>query len=630
MKTFLLSIIFSLVCSSVSAQAFCVKQSDNNDRTAGLFRKPFNDDAISNSTIDIPFSKPVNKFVSALGVFETMIGSTLYDAQTNSSVANRIFAYPDGTIGAVWTMGFGSPAYTDRGTGYNYFDGVNWGDEPTTRIEPMRTGWPSYYPLGNGELVVSHDFINGLQISKRPFKGTGQWTTSFLAAPAGATKVSWPRVITVGNTIHIIAISGVPYQGLDLALLYYRSTDGGTTWESPVIIPGLDATSLGAGTGKSFSGFGSDSYAWAAPRGDTIAFGVASLMGGAWIMKSFDNGVSWSKTTIFALPVIAEAPSPIMASSDGAISLALDSQGNAHVVFGRMLVSDDDFVTAGYTYYPYTDGLVYWNETMPQLDTTQLANAQVLSDQGNLLAWMVDYNGNDEIDFPEVAPGEFPFGLYGSSLSSMGQIIIDENDKLYVTYSSCREDLMNSGANPNVQLYRHVYLLEKENASSQWSNPRDLNDEIEHSFDECVYASLAFNTQAHMSSYLNILYHVDPEPGTSIGSDEDPSGDNYVNYLTVISPFGPGVKPSDIAQDIMVSPNPAIEYADVQVLLNITTKVEVNVYDEMGKLVMANNYGEQTTGYHTFKVNTTSLTSGMYLFTVKTGSSRISKKVVVN
>jgi len=325
MKTFLLLFFISSVCFTVSAQKFCLKQSDNNDRTAKLQMKQFTDDLSTNPSVDLPDLKPLNnKSQGRAGTFETVIGTTVYDLQTNSAVANRIYAYPDGTKAAVWTMGYTPTSYPDRGTGYNYFDGTSWGDEPTTRIEPMRTGWPSYYPLGDGELVVAHDFVSGLQISKRPVKGTGDWTTSFLAAPAGATKVSWPRVITVGNTIHILAISGVPYQGLDLALLYYRSADGGITWENPVILPGLDAVSLGAGVGKSFTGFGSDSYAWSAPKGDTIAFAVASSMGGAWILKSYDNGVNWSKVTIFTMPVLTTAPSPIMASGKRSCSIWKD------------------------------------------------------------------------------------------------------------------------------------------------------------------------------------------------------------------------------------------------------------------------------------------------------------------
>jgi len=629
MKTFLLFTLALAAGITVSAQKFVKNQSVNIDRSAKLQKHHPVDEPKSNAAAYKPNYKPVSKSVkSSPGVVETMIGGTVYDAQTNVAVANRIYAYPDGTIGATWTMGYNSPNYADRGTGYNYFDGTSWSDEPFERIEPVRTGWPSYCPLGDGELVVAHDFVNGLQISKRPLKGTGDWTTTFLAAPAGATKVSWPRAVTVGNTIHIIACSGVAYQGLNLALIYYRSTDGGATWEAPIILPGLDAASLGAAAGKSFSGFGGDSYAWSAPKGDTIALAVAEPMGGIWILKSFDNGINWTKTTVFEMPVLSVAPSPIMPSTDGSIAIAMDSQGKVHLVFGRMNVSDDDYSAEGNSYYPYIDGLLYWNESMPPLDTTQLANYDTLQANGNLIAWMIDYNGNDTIDFPDVpatSPPSFPFGLYGVSVSSMGQIAIDLNDNISVIYSACREDLMNSGATPNIELYRHLYKISWLKNEAGWSEPVDLNDDIEHAYDECVFGSLAPYSDYYK---LHIVYQIDPEPGNSIGSDEDEPSDNYINYLTF--PTFASVQPADISKDVMISPNPASDFADVLVSLLDPQKVEIEVFDVMGKLLLKQNHGQQSTGYHTFRLNTTTFTSGMYLFTVKIGNSQTSRKVIVN
>jgi len=85
----------------------------------------------------------------------------------------------------------------------------------------------------------------------------------------------------------------------------------------------------------------------------------------------------------------------------------------------------------------------------------------------------------------------------------------------------------------------------------------------------------------------------------------------------------------DIAKYVEVSPNPARDFANVVVSLTANEKVELNVYDVMGKLVMSNNYGQQSSGYHTYQVNTSNLTSGMYLFTVKIGNNQTSKKVVV-
>jgi hypothetical protein len=260
---------------------------------------------------------------------------------------------------------------------------------------------------------------------------------------------------------------------------------------------------------------------------------------------------------------------------------------------------------------------------MPQLDTAQLENTETLDANGNLLAWMIDYSANDTIDFPSVASGEFPFGKYGVSMSSMGQIVVDKNDNIFVTYSSCREDLINTGAAPNSQLYRHLYTISKM-GDAAWSEPRDLTEDLEHEYDECVFASLSYST----NDKLHILYQVDPEPGTSIGSDLDPAGDNYFNYLTF--PTFVSTKPVvDLTKYVTVSPNPASDFTNVQVSLSENTNVELNVYDLMGKLVMTNNYGVQSAGYHTFKVGTTSLNGGVYLFTVKIGNNQTSRKVVV-
>jgi len=53
---------------------------------------------------------------------EETVGETIYDLQTYNALQKRIYAYPDGTIGLTWIMGFETGTWSDRGTGYNYFD----------------------------------------------------------------------------------------------------------------------------------------------------------------------------------------------------------------------------------------------------------------------------------------------------------------------------------------------------------------------------------------------------------------------------------------------------------------------------------------------------------------------------
>jgi len=563
------------------------------------------------------------------GVDETEIGGTIYDLQSNGSIQNRMYAYPDGTIGAVWTMGFGQTSFTDRGTGYNYFDGTTWKAEPTARIENARCGWPSYCPLGNGELVVTHNGSTALLVSKRPTRGTGSWTTTQLVGPSvgGSTALLWPRAITNGNTIHIIACTEdqSAYQGLTDALVYYRSTNGGSTWEGPTILPGLDAASLNGNPG--FAGYGGDCYSWAAPKGDTIAFVVGNLLGGVWIMKSYDNGTTWHKITVYEFPHFTGTESPDAATFDEIYSVALDNQGKAHFVGSRYKMTGMDATAnpVSWYYYPYTDGIVYWNEDMPVIDTSYLNNPDTLFNHGMWIGSMVDYNGNGEIDFPDAGSGNYPWGDYRyAGLSSFGQIIIDKDNNIFVSFSALREDLVNAGANPTVQLYRHLYLTSKLSYEGEWCEPRDLNDDILHSYDECVWASMAWSTDDR----LHFLYHLDPEPGTAVGADGDDYGDNFVYYLTFPTFVGT-TKPVDISKDVVISPNPASDYANIQISTPDNRKIELKIFDVTGRLVSRNNYGEIAGGTHTFKVNTESLPSGVYLFNVKAGASQTTKKVIV-
>ena len=187
---------------------------------------------------------PANHKSAMLTPEEAVMGTTWYDLQSNTSMQNRIHYYDDGTIGGVFTFGLSAPSYTERGTGYNYFDGTSWGPLPTERLEGDRTGWPAYAPWGeNGEISLAHfseGTYDGLVYSMRPEKGTGDWTFLEVFGPTGWEGMLWPRMATGGvdNTvIHQIPITrpvgngGTIYEGIDGAILYSRSSDGGATWD---------------------------------------------------------------------------------------------------------------------------------------------------------------------------------------------------------------------------------------------------------------------------------------------------------------------------------------------------------------------------------------------------------------
>ena len=99
-----------------------------------------------------------------------IIGWTTYDLQSNGSIQNRIVVHDDGTISAAWTMSAElNSSWSDRGTGYNHFDGSNWTFPAPSppfsdpRLEDSRVGWPSIIALGNGgERVMTHSTQNNV------------------------------------------------------------------------------------------------------------------------------------------------------------------------------------------------------------------------------------------------------------------------------------------------------------------------------------------------------------------------------------------------------------------------------------------------------------------------------------
>ena len=56
-------------------------------------------------------------------------------------------------------------------------------------------------------------------------------------------------------------------------------------------------------------------------------------------MKSYNNGDSWEKIVVFDSPLTPYpgGGSPVIPGGDATQAVALDSQGKAHVVFGRMI-----------------------------------------------------------------------------------------------------------------------------------------------------------------------------------------------------------------------------------------------------------------------------------------------------
>ena len=561
-------------------------------------------------------AQSVNPAANSKSVLDdAVLGSTFYDMQTNGTIENRMYVHPDGTMGGTWMRG--TETSSQRGTGYNYFNGTAWGAPPTARIETRRAGWPSYCPWGaNGEIVVTHDDLLGLIICKRANKSTGAWTQSILAGPTGHVDISWPRAMTNGpthNNIHILATTYSGYMGLtsSYALLYYRSLDGGATWDKKdVIIPQMDSTQ--------YSGFNGDEYTWGTPYGDTIYFAVSGPWIDTFVMKSIDNGNTWIK-----IPVLSNANKKLPASntyvppfrsSDGAVAVEMDHSGVIHVAFG--IGGGYKTGTTKYVYYNL-NGLVYWNSTMPMVaDSLDL---DTLEAHGQLLGYVSD--GPNPGDTIANAPS------YRVGLSSFPQLTIDAYNNVYAIWSGVTwENPSADGLN-----YRHLYSRIKFHDHAGWTDMMDHNSGILYIFQEFVYASMA---KGMRNGKLQLVYQTSDQPGSNIVDTSIP-----VHSCDIVAtefdpseqfPTGTGENKSAGENTVMQNfPNPVNGLTHIMISLARNAEVTLDVSNVTGAKVMTMQKGMMTAGIHDLALDGSALSAGIYFYTVTMGSEKVTKKMIV-
>ena len=582
------------------------------------------DKAISEGTSPL---KEMNPYVNPISdAIEEDIGTTIYDLQSNSCTPyGRLYVYPDGTKAGVWTLGKTPTSYPDRGTGYNYFSGSAWGIDPPTRIETLRTGWPSYAPCGpNGEITVAHQSGTlPLVVAKRETKGSGAWTETLLNPPAGASGLLWPRMISSGTdhmNIHVLALTaptgngGTVYQNQDGALIYCKSEDAGETFSDWVLLDDISSAY--------YLGFGGDSYSWLIPSGDHIAFVAPDSDKDLFVMHSMDNGDTWEKIMIW------EHPYPFFATTmitdrffcpDGSAHGAIDHEGNVHLLFGVNRAYADG---AGSYWFPWVDGVAYWNSTMePWLGGDSLIlDPDSLWANGHLVGWMQDINGNDTLD---IVSGGGGYSLYYLSPTSMPQFFFDhETFTMYAIYVSVTETFNNG-----LQDYRHIWTRASYDFGATWTDPIDLTGNIFHIFDECVFPVISPTLDNGMPA---IIYMRDNEPGLSVRGDEDPPSTNYITYMTLDEYVGikdPAAASFTVSQNY---PNPSQGSTFVEVNLQNTTHLRIQVANLAGQKVMEINKGKVNSGKQILEINTSNLPTGVYFYTVQAGSQKVTRKMMVN
>ncbi len=625
MKRITITLLSTIICLSVLGQNRITPPKSIRDHAVKRNETQTHD----NPTI--PYSERNTLFT------EHDIGVTYYDLQSTASMQKRFHVFEDGTMGGVFTMGSDYAQFPNRGTGYNYFDGESWGPIPEERLESDRTGWPAYAPYGeNGEIIVSHisgGDGHGLILLKRGNKGQGEWEEWNFTGPEGHEDIYWPRIATGGlnnSIIHLLSVSspvengGSIYLGLDGALLYSRSVDGGETWEEEnIIIDGIDSSS--------YLGFKADTYDLRA-EGENVAILIGDYLTGLTLLKSTDGGYNWEKTVIWEHPYPKwdpenGVPTDTFYCADGAHSLDFDEDGTVHVVFG---INRSKGTGVGSIWFPAVDGVGYWNESRPTFSNNVNAlcpyadcNYTELIEDYSLIGWTQDINGNGEIDI------NWDYMAYYNNLglSSMPQIIYDnDHGYIFVVYSSILEPYNIEDFN-----YRHLWKRVSYSNGENWTQIVHLTSDLSHIYDECVFPSLATKIDYNsLEPAISLTFMLDTSPGLAV-IGEHPYIENQIRYMK--TDIGVGIHEGEESLiNMKVSqnkPNPFTDKSTINISLKKASNLSFEVIGLTGKKVYGTNMGFLQQGTHKIVIDGSKLGTGMYFYTINSDKGSITRKMII-
>lgn len=595
---------------------------------------------------------------------ETWLGQTYYDLQTNSAGANRIYANPDCDIKVSWT---GHPNTSDqgfpnRGTFLSESEDcyVSSPVTPTARIETgFRTGWGNILPLSDGSnLIVAHttdDENSRVIISKEQADGSYTETALPTVVPQG---ILWPHATAVGNMVHIIAVSDpdtsfAAYEGLRLPLLYWRSQDGGDTWDiQDYIIPGL--------TADVFPGTNADQYSIVADENGNVAVGVYGRDQDILLLKSDSDGDegSWTKHVVYDYPIDSleygvtdytlddiggvnpQGPgtffqgadnidSLAIATNDGSGSVALDANGMAHMVYTEYFTSTNPSLGEGFgRFYTIPTGLHYWNESMAADSTMYIQETR----NG------LDVGGDGTINFTNISDDTLGI-FFGDAAIGHPSMIINDAGEIGVVYRQVMDNLREEPAGGG-QHFSHIMLIASVDGGANWSGPVDIINTDFAFFPPLVTTTNAcFPNMAEIDGRnVSVMYQFDNEPGFNLNTvddnPEDPIGENTIAEISFDFVVTAGIvateevaAPETFAMKLM--PNPATDLTQLSYELTDRSNVSIEVTSITGQKVMIENQGTQSAGAYQLDLNTGKLGAGVYMVSIRTANNIATQRLIV-
>lgn len=535
------------------------------------------------------------------------VGTTTYDLQTTGSMPRRMNYYSDLSISMAWIGSLQDSNYSDLGTWYNKFNLGTPIIVPNQRLESIRTANGILNKTRDGEISIAS---GGLVTIKNSANTVWDTTRSLIELQ----NLFYPRTASVGDTIYTIFISTQPdsISGFKSPIYFTRSFDGGLTFSTPST---LFAQAAGYDTSNHTGNIGPDHYAIDAV-GNTVAILLLGVTEDVIVLKSTNNGDTWTKTIVQEFPIHKYNGGTTDLNGDGICdtvtgvtgdgSIVIGENNIVHVVYSDLLLRKCD--TNLMTIYPFdkSDYFKYWNDN--QKTTYEIPCLLDLNGDGifNVGANSI---GNDNIRY----------GNSGFSMHPMLASLISQNstsESIFLVYSAVTEvDTNDDGLN-----YHGIYVIP--NVGNLFSGIIDISQSVSQ---ENVFP----NIPARMEIYnpfnpdIYIQWQQDFNPGVAVNGHHA----STVNDIVIGYPSFIGIGNNTTIKN-KVYPNPAIHSLTIEIESYLTSTAAIKLVNSLGQEIYCKTLQIEN-GLNKENINIDSIIPGLYTLIINTNNASTSEKIII-
>lgn len=657
------------------AIAFCASLSVAQNRiNTGLYSKQVakslpSDNAafISNGqpSSSVPFD-PISSLVSIPGGYDLGLltkwhlasnGGPLHNIQIDPSNPQKIHACIMAALNTTPAQTTTDSFYPNRRVFYFYSgDGGQTWTAPKP-LSSLRTGYPSMILIKRNEdyipVIAAHrNFAEvGTDIATALYIETGapgagvfkEVITSRETYSGIASDILWPAIAVSKDGTKILTIASVSaptnslltYMQFGVFTLNSEKTDA--TWSGWIAGPGPDEQSsitTGGFYAIRVAASGKVGVVWKNYDVNTPDLGL-------YISETTDNGATWSSPENFYYTLESG-----LSDQTGNSVFIIPNDGLDFFYDGEVpsVVFSTYYATQQGTYYPATGGLLYWKKGMAEARILLLGS---LGDQNELhqpefessflspwtSAGYLNFQGNTNLSHPVLSLSSDPskYSIYFTAIENGDTGVVAQfvEASLPAGATDSTYDTTESMA------YSSIWKMTTQNGGATFTAPVKILGNAEETPQELRidyrFPQTSFFTPSGGGQSLeHVMFAVDTCPGTGVNGAK--AGFNDAQWVLKQFPTN-AVKSYSYVNGLSLGqnyPNPSVSGATVVPFeLSNVGEVVLTVTDLIGREVLTISKGRMEAGKHSLPIDISSLTNGVYQYTLRSSGETLSRLMTV-